>query len=104
MLAQEKTGKSKHLLTILLEAGGLQPWAGGPGLRRQLMLAGRVVGQMDLKRRFEEKLQEAGRDLEVVIRGHRDVPYRYVEPIMLSCVRAGIWNVTFAVYRPGDHR
>ena len=54
--------------------------------------------------RFEEKLQEAGRDLEVVIRGHRDVPYRYVEPIMLSCVRAGIWNVTFAVYRPGDHR
>ena len=70
----------------------------------QLMLAGRVVGQMDLKRRFEEKLQEAGRDLEVVIRGHRDVPYRYVEPIMLSCVRAGIWNVTFAVYRPGDHR
>jgi hypothetical protein len=25
------------------------------------------------------------------------LPYRMVEPIMLACARAGVWNVTFAV-------
>ena len=35
---------------------------------------------------------------EVVrIRGDQSVPYREIEPILLACARAGVWNVTFAV-------
>ena len=51
-----------------------------------------------------EKVQELGQDLEVRIRSDRTVPYARVEPVMLSCAKAGIWNVTFAVYRPEDAR
>lgn len=70
----------------------------------QLLLAGRPVQPTDLRARFEEKRRESGPDVEVVIRSDRSVPYGQVEPIMLDCVRAGIWNVTFAVYRPQDIR
>jgi biopolymer transport protein ExbD len=35
--------------------------------------------------------------LEVRIRSDRRVPYRVIEPIMIACARAQVWNVTFAV-------
>jgi biopolymer transport protein ExbD len=35
--------------------------------------------------------------LEVRIRSDHGVPYRVIEPIMVACVRAGVWNVTFGV-------
>ena len=54
--------------------------------------------------KIAEKVQELGKDLEVRIRSDRTVPYARVEPVMLSCAKAGIWNVTFAVYRPEDAR
>ena len=38
-------------------------------------------------------------DQEVRIRSDRSVPYRFVEPVMIACARAGAWNVTFAVIR-----
>jgi hypothetical protein len=40
-----------------------------------------------------------GDDLEVRIRSDRSVEYSRIEPILLACVRAGIWNVSFAVLR-----
>jgi biopolymer transport protein ExbD len=67
-----------------------------------LLLAGRRVGPRELPGRLAEKRAEAGEDLEVRIRSDRHVAYRAVEPILLSCARAGIWNVTFAVYRSKD--
>jgi hypothetical protein len=39
-----------------------------------------------------------GSDLEVRIRADRSVPYGFVEPILLACVEANIWNITFAVF------
>jgi biopolymer transport protein ExbD len=45
---------------------------------------------------------EKGRDadpLEVRVRCDRSVPYRRVEPVLVTCARAGIWKVTFAVVR-----
>ncbi len=69
-----------------------------------LMLAGRVVDADDLQRRLAERLEKSGPDLEVRIRSHRDAPYGHVEPIMLACARANIWNVTFAVFRKEDVR
>jgi biopolymer transport protein ExbD len=69
-----------------------------------LLLAGRRVRPGDLQQRFREKLAGAGEHLEVRIRSDRGVAYRDVEPVLLACARAGIWNVTFAVYRSEDVR
>ena len=70
----------------------------------QLSLAGKHLAAADLPQRLQTKLAETGSDLEVRIRSDRHVAYRYVEPILLSCARAGVWNVAFAVYRPEDER
>ena len=70
----------------------------------ELQLAGRALSADDLTLRLAEKVQELGQDLEVRIRSARNVPYARVEPVMLACAKAGVWNVTFAVYRPEDAR
>jgi len=70
----------------------------------QLSLAGKPLAAAELPRRLQAKLAEAGTGLEVRIRSDRTVAYRHVEPILLACARAGIWNVAFAVYRPEDVR
>ena len=87
-------------------ATGEQPVVdGGPRLTVNVLgdgtltLAGRRVGLEDLSERLAEQLDREGKDLEVRIRSDRNAPYSAVEPIMLACVRAGIWNVTFAVYQ-----
>jgi biopolymer transport protein ExbD len=70
----------------------------------RVLLAGRAVSVEELTARLRQQVETDGRDLEVRIRSDRQAPYRQVEPIMLGCARAGIWNVTFAVYRPEDVR
>jgi biopolymer transport protein ExbD len=67
-----------------------------------LMWAGRTVPVERLSDRLREKLARDGEDLEVRIRADRNVAYLHVEPILLACARAGIWNVTFASYRPEE--
>jgi biopolymer transport protein ExbD len=69
-----------------------------------LFLAGHRVSDRDLSIRLRERLQDAGPGLQVRIRSDRDAPYRVVEPILLACARAGIWDVSFNVYRPEDAR
>jgi biopolymer transport protein ExbD len=69
-----------------------------------LMLAGRRLDREDLPGRLRERLAEEGEQLEVRVRSDRRVPYENVEPILLACARAGIWNVTFAVFRTEDAR
>jgi len=64
-----------------------------------LLVANRAVSTEELPDRLRERLAEHGGDLEVRIRGDRGVPYRYVEPILVACARAGIWNVSYAVQR-----
>lgn len=64
-----------------------------------LWLAGRPIAKNQLKNKFEEARQKNGENIEVRIRGSRSVPYSTVEPIMLACTGAKIWNVTYAVYR-----
>jgi len=70
----------------------------------QLSLAGKHLTAEELQQRLEARLAETGTDLEVRIRSDRTVAYRHVEPILLACAGAGIWNVAFAVYRPEDVR
>ncbi len=70
----------------------------------RVLLGGGVVTREQLEQRLAARFQKFRRqngrdDLEVRIRSERTVPYAKIEPILLSCARAGIWNVTFAVYR-----
>lgn len=67
-----------------------------------IMLTGRTVRPPELTKRLTARAEEEGGNLEVRIRGDRRVAYRFVEPIMLACLRAGIWDVSFSVYRPED--
>jgi biopolymer transport protein ExbD len=70
----------------------------------QMILAGRRVTRAELGPRLVVALKDANGELEVRIRGNREVPYRHIAPIMLSCARNGIWNVTIGVYRQEDVR
>jgi biopolymer transport protein ExbD len=69
-----------------------------------LMLSGRRIQDADLVFRLRDRLKEVGPGLQVRIRGDRNVPYQYVEPILLACIRAKIWDVSFSVFRPEDAR
>jgi biopolymer transport protein ExbD len=69
-----------------------------------LWLSGRHVLPGELETRLRDRLKDVGSGLQVRIRGDRSTPYRFVEPIMLACARVGIWDVSFAVYRPEDVR
>ena len=69
-----------------------------------LMLAGRRVVPSELQLRLRDRLKNLGPGIQVRIRSDRTVPYRFVEPIMLACLRVGIWDVSFAVYRSEDVR
>jgi biopolymer transport protein ExbD len=63
------------------------------------MFAGRATPAGELARQLTERRYVHGDDLEVRIRSDRSVEYSRIEPILLACVRAGIWNVSFAVLR-----
>ncbi len=65
----------------------------------QLLLGSDPVTAEQLGRRLRHELQRVGRDLEIRLRSDRQVPYRYVEPVLVACAKSGIWNVTFAVVR-----
>ena len=61
------------------------------------MFAGRATPSEELSRQLAERRSVHGDDLEVRIRSDRSVEYSRIEPILLACARAGIWNVSFAV-------
>ena len=67
-----------------------------------LLLAGRRIEPAELQQRLSEARTNDQEAVEVRVRSDRNVPYRIVEPILLACARAGIWNVTFGVYRSED--
>ncbi len=70
-----------------------------------LWLSGQPIAPEQLKPTFIEARSKQGDDIEVRIRGSRVAPYSAVEPIMLACTGAKIWNVKYAVYRdPADAR
>lgn len=69
-----------------------------------LVLAGRRIEEAQLAERLAAAKRTAGADVEVRIRGDRRVPYSSIAPVMLSCARAGIWNVTLSVLRTRDAR
>lgn len=65
----------------------------------ELIVAGRRVEPGELERVIEIERGSSNRELEIRIRSDRQVPYRFVEPVMLAAARAGVWRVSFAVVR-----
>lgn len=62
-----------------------------------LLVASRPVTADDLVPLLRERRAAHGDELEVRIRGDRGVLYGRVEPVLLACVKASIWNVAFVV-------
>ena len=63
----------------------------------QIQVGSQVLGVEELTGLIDYESRRAKGELEVRIRSDRRVPYRVIEPILLACGRAGVWNVTFAV-------
>ncbi len=70
----------------------------------QLFVAGRIQTPVSLEQLLSAVRAEQGDNIEVRIRASRDAVYGNVEPVMLACTRAKIWNVTYAVYRKEQNR
>jgi biopolymer transport protein ExbD len=64
-----------------------------------LWMTGRLIDPQQLVLRLEDAKSREGGNLEVRIRGSRTAPYSTVEPVMIACTKAGVWNVTYAVFR-----
>ena len=64
---------------------------------RRLQVGGRLLDPDALDRMIRYERRRSTEPLEVRIRSDRHVPYRDIEPVMVSCAKAGVWNVTFAV-------
>jgi biopolymer transport protein ExbD len=64
-----------------------------------LTIGNQPIVAAELAQRLASARQELGKDMEVRIRASRLTPYGDVQPIMMTCTKQGIWNVTYAVYR-----
>jgi len=63
----------------------------------RIQVGGEVMDGVRLTELIRHESRNAPGRLEVRIRSDRHVPYAVIEPILLACQRAGVWNVTFAV-------
>jgi biopolymer transport protein ExbD len=68
----------------------------------QWWFVGRPVAVAELPERLRAVVAEHGTEVELRVRADRDVPYRHIEPMLAACARAGLSNVTFAVYGPSN--
>lgn len=62
----------------------------------RILVGGRSVDEAGLRSILEAEA-DRHEDLEVRIRTDRQVPYATVGPVLVSCAKAGIWNVSFSV-------
>jgi biopolymer transport protein ExbD len=68
----------------------------------KLLHQGREVTPEELRAQLLERQAQYGKGVEVRIRCDRHVPYKNVEPVMLACVQAGLWNVTYAAVKTSE--
>jgi biopolymer transport protein ExbD len=70
---------------------------------RELSVAGWKLAESELKPFLMQRRKEIEPStLEVWIRADKSVPFGRVEPLLLSCAEAGIWNVGFKVITEND--
>ena len=63
-----------------------------------VLLAGQPIEPQELATKLRFEQDRSGDELEVRIRGDREVPYSIIEPLLVACAEAGVWNVTFGVH------
>jgi biopolymer transport protein ExbD len=63
---------------------------------------GRSIDPKDLAARIADRVARQGGIAEIRVRASRKVPYAKVEPILLACSQAGVWDVQFAVFRDDE--
>lgn len=63
---------------------------------------GRNIAATELAARIADRVKRQGGIAEIRIRASRKVPYAKVEPILLACSQAGVWDVQFAVFRDNE--
>ncbi|WP_417379017.1 ExbD/TolR family protein [Gimesia sp.] len=66
-------------------------------LDEKLHLRGNEISPEELEAQLQTLDESKRHEMEIRIRGDRRIPYRIVEPVLLSCARAGISNVKFLV-------
>ncbi|MCA9229243.1 MAG: biopolymer transporter ExbD [Planctomycetales bacterium] len=81
----EATGRKSPRVTINLLSDG------------RLFLGSDEVVADELPRRLQVEREQTSEAIEVRIRADRHIEYQHVEPLLLACVQAGVWNVSFAV-------
>ncbi|MBX3436355.1 MAG: biopolymer transporter ExbD [Planctomycetaceae bacterium] len=62
-----------------------------------LFVKGRDVSLEEFEMLLHENTEGRSADFEVRIRSDRAVPYGQVEPLLFSCLRAGVTKIAFAV-------
>jgi len=62
------------------------------------LLGSDEVALAELQSRLQVERRETANDLEDRVRADRHLAYRHVEPILMACAKAKIWNVSFAVF------
>jgi biopolymer transport protein ExbD len=67
-----------------------------------IFFLGRNIPVVDLASRIADRVKRQGGIAEIRIRASRKVPYSKVEPILLACSQAGVWDVQFAVFREDE--
>jgi biopolymer transport protein ExbD len=87
---QEATAESRPRVSVNVLADG------------RILLGSAETRPEEITERLQFERNRSGDDLEVRIRSDRFVPYGNVEPVLLACAEAGIWNVTFAVYKKDE--
>ncbi|MBN2292732.1 MAG: biopolymer transporter ExbD [Pirellulales bacterium] len=99
--AEDDDRTRRVIVNVLAQPGSTGENNGNGG---RIMVGGRVLGENELQKVIEFERRHADGPLEVRIRSDRQVPYGRVEPIMVACAKAGVWNVTFAVLGRGEGR
>jgi biopolymer transport protein ExbD len=66
---------------------------------RRVTLAGKPIAIDALQDRLAELRRASGADVRIRIRLDRELPYEALEPALVACAKAEIWNVQLSVFR-----
>jgi biopolymer transport protein ExbD len=64
----------------------------------RMLVGAAETDAVSLESRLRVATAEAGQPVEVRVRADRTIPFALLEPALVACAKAGVWNVTFATY------
>ncbi|MEM9353533.1 MAG: biopolymer transporter ExbD [Planctomycetota bacterium] len=63
----------------------------------EVFVNGEAISQESLAKRIEQAATQREGDLEVRVRADRTADFGVLQPILLACSEAGVWNIALAV-------